>query len=153
MYGGVKTSAAPKANITTTDKCCSLNAPTARGLAIWARDCRNRPVAANNNKSPMKTNQSVLTCYVCGAGRDGAGAGDDGEECYPLPRIDDLFDQLQGSSVYSKIDLRSGYHQLRSSVINQRASKSMRASQVNLGSFLRTEQVNAKILYNANLDS
>ncbi|GKE94156.1 retrotransposon protein, putative, ty3-gypsy subclass [Tanacetum coccineum] len=32
---------------------------------------------------------------------------------YPLPRIDDLFDQLQGSRVYSKIDLRSGYHPLR----------------------------------------
>nr|GEY68304.1 putative reverse transcriptase domain-containing protein [Tanacetum cinerariifolium] len=32
---------------------------------------------------------------------------------YPLPRINDLFDQLQVSSVYSKIDLRSGYHQLR----------------------------------------
>ncbi|GKF87467.1 hypothetical protein Tco_0258344, partial [Tanacetum coccineum] len=32
---------------------------------------------------------------------------------YPLPMIDDLFDQLQGLSVYSKIDLRSGYHQLR----------------------------------------
>nr|GEU91838.1 putative reverse transcriptase domain-containing protein [Tanacetum cinerariifolium] len=31
----------------------------------------------------------------------------------PLLRIDDLFDQLQGSSVYSKIDMRSGYHQLR----------------------------------------
>ncbi|GJR30812.1 putative reverse transcriptase domain-containing protein [Tanacetum coccineum] len=30
---------------------------------------------------------------------------------YPLPRIDDLFDKLQGSSVYSKIDMRSGYHQ------------------------------------------
>nr|GEZ58377.1 putative reverse transcriptase domain-containing protein [Tanacetum cinerariifolium] len=32
---------------------------------------------------------------------------------YSLPRIEDLFDQLQGSSVYSKIDLRSSYHQLR----------------------------------------
>ena len=32
---------------------------------------------------------------------------------YPLPRIDELFDQLQGSRVYFKIDLRSGYHQLR----------------------------------------
>nr|GEY43100.1 putative reverse transcriptase domain-containing protein [Tanacetum cinerariifolium] len=32
---------------------------------------------------------------------------------YPLSRIDDLFDQLRGSSIYSKIDLRSGYHQLR----------------------------------------
>ncbi|GJY45985.1 putative reverse transcriptase domain-containing protein [Tanacetum coccineum] len=32
---------------------------------------------------------------------------------YSLPRIDDLFDQLQGSSVYSKIDMRSGYYQLR----------------------------------------
>ena len=32
---------------------------------------------------------------------------------YPLPRIDDLFDQLKGVRVYSKIDLRTGYHQLR----------------------------------------
>nr|GEY85410.1 putative reverse transcriptase domain-containing protein [Tanacetum cinerariifolium] len=32
---------------------------------------------------------------------------------YPLLQIDDLFDQLQGSSIYSRIDLRSGYHQLR----------------------------------------
>ena len=32
---------------------------------------------------------------------------------YPLPRIDDLFNQLRGTRVYSKIDLRTNYHQLR----------------------------------------
>jgi hypothetical protein len=32
---------------------------------------------------------------------------------YPLPRIEDFFDQLRGASVFLKIDLRSGYHQLR----------------------------------------
>ena len=32
---------------------------------------------------------------------------------YPLPRIDDLFDQLQGAKCFSKIDLHSGYHQLK----------------------------------------
>ncbi|GKE78949.1 hypothetical protein Tco_1545069, partial [Tanacetum coccineum] len=53
---------------------------------------------------------------------------------YPFPRIDDLFDQLQGSSVYSKINLRSGYHQLRGNpqmdlkdkgVIDSRCSRHM----------------------------
>nr|GEY92524.1 putative reverse transcriptase domain-containing protein [Tanacetum cinerariifolium] len=39
--------------------------------------------------------------------------GNEVKNRYPLPRIDDLFDQLQGSSVYLKIDLRLGYHQLR----------------------------------------
>jgi hypothetical protein len=33
---------------------------------------------------------------------------------YPLPRIEDLFDEVKGASVFSKIDLRSGYHQLKS---------------------------------------
>jgi hypothetical protein len=32
---------------------------------------------------------------------------------YPLPRIEDLFDQMKGANVFSKTDLRSGYHQLR----------------------------------------
>jgi hypothetical protein len=32
---------------------------------------------------------------------------------YPLPRIEDLFEQLRGTKVFLKIDLRSGYHELR----------------------------------------
>jgi hypothetical protein len=32
---------------------------------------------------------------------------------YPFPRIEDLFDQMRGARVFSKIDLRSGYHQMK----------------------------------------
>jgi hypothetical protein len=40
---------------------------------------------------------------------------------YPLPRIEDLFDQMKGASMFLKIDLRSGYHQLKiRSQISQR---------------------------------
>jgi hypothetical protein len=35
------------------------------------------------------------------------------QEQVPLPRIDDLFDQLKGAKYFSKVDLRSGYHQLK----------------------------------------
>ncbi|GJR62242.1 putative reverse transcriptase domain-containing protein [Tanacetum coccineum] len=42
---------------------------------------------------------------------------------YPLPRIDDLFDQLQGSSIYLKIDLKSDYHHLRKEKLYAKFSK------------------------------
>src|SRR3954468_15241662 len=37
---------------------------------------------------------------------------------YPLPKIEDLFDQLTGAKVFSKIDLRTGYHQLKIRAMN-----------------------------------
>ncbi|XP_075096565.1 uncharacterized protein LOC107786335 [Nicotiana tabacum] len=50
---------------------------------------------------------------------------------YPLPRIDDLFDQLQGAQCYSKIDLRSGYHQLKHGKFIAYASRQIKAHEKN----------------------
>nr|GEX82926.1 putative reverse transcriptase domain-containing protein [Tanacetum cinerariifolium] len=63
---------------------------------------------------------------------------------YPLTRIDDLFDQLQGSSVYSKIDLRSGYHQLR--VREQDDKKEHEEHLMAILEWLKKEELYAKFL-------
>ncbi|GJW56945.1 putative reverse transcriptase domain-containing protein [Tanacetum coccineum] len=59
---------------------------------------------------------------------------------YPLPRIDDFSDQLQRSSVYSKIDMRSGYHQLR--VLEEDISKTAFKTRYEL---LKKEELYAKL--------
>ena len=50
---------------------------------------------------------------------------------YPLPRIDDLMDQVRGSKVFSKLDLASGYHQMRV----EEASVPLTAFQTRYGSY------------------
>nr|GEU62864.1 putative reverse transcriptase domain-containing protein [Tanacetum cinerariifolium] len=68
----------------------------------------------NNRGNQVRNAKAQAKVYAVGK----AGANPDNnvvtvKNRYPLSRIDDLFDQLQGSSIYSKIDLRSGYHQTR----------------------------------------
>ncbi|GJR01586.1 putative reverse transcriptase domain-containing protein [Tanacetum coccineum] len=64
-YGGVKP-LCPKCNY-HHDRQCAPKRTKCKRTGHSARDCRNRPAAANNNQRSQETNQRVLTCYECGA--------------------------------------------------------------------------------------
>nr|GEU50546.1 reverse transcriptase [Tanacetum cinerariifolium] len=112
-----------------TQKCHKCNK-----VGHFARDCMSSGnINVANTQKGNGANPKGNGCFECGApghfkrdclklkNKDGEMMCIDYRELnkltvknqYPVPRINDLFDQLQGSSIYSKIDLRSGYHQLR----------------------------------------
>ncbi|XP_031248921.1 uncharacterized protein LOC116106732 [Pistacia vera] len=65
---------------------------------------------------------------------------------YPLPRVDDLSDKLKGVSVFSKIDLRSGYHQLgKTNVVVDALSRKVSLAQLTLQKHLQQEIMKEEI--------
>ncbi|KAL8088909.1 hypothetical protein AgCh_038612 [Apium graveolens] len=84
-----------------------------------------RKFGRNRNKRFRRQGNLRVTCFKCGkvghisrnckmASQGSVGGTEQAiKNKYPLPRIDDLFDQLKGACYFSKIDLRSGYYQLK----------------------------------------